>query len=92
MGIELFFVRKRNLSFVAGVACSNREGLSGLFQSGRSSSTADGSMTLPDKIWAPNSPAFSSKSTRNPSFPASFAICFSRIAALSPAGPFQRSI
>lgn len=90
--MELFFVRKRILSFVAGVACSNLEGLSGSFQLGRSSSTADGSMTLPETIWAPNSPAFSSRSTRKSSFPASLAICFSRMAALRPAGPLKRSV
>ena len=89
MGIEPFFVRNRILSLIAGVACSKREGLLGSFQSGRSSSTADGSMTFPETICAPNSPAFSNKITRNSSFPALFAICFNRMAALSPAGPIQ---
>lgn len=87
IGIELFFVKNRILSLVAGVIFSKREGLSGEFQSGRSSLTADGSMTLPERMCAPNSPAFSSTSTRNSSLPASLASCFRRIAALSPAGP-----
>lgn len=89
MGIELFFVRNRNLSLVAGVAPSKREGLSSEFQSGRSSLTAEGSITFPESIWAPISPAFSNKTTRNSSLPALFASCLSLMAALSPAGPDQ---
>lgn len=50
MVMALFFVRKRILSWVAGVTCSNREGLSGDIQSGRSSLTAEGSMTLPETM------------------------------------------
>jgi hypothetical protein len=42
---------------------------------------------LPDTMWSPNSPAFSSNSTRKSSFPASFANCFSLMAADKPAGP-----
>ena len=87
MGIELFFVKKRILSLVAGVAFSKRRGLFSECQSGRSSFIAEGSTTLPESMWAPISPAFSSKTTRKSSLPASFASCFSLSAALSPAGP-----
>jgi hypothetical protein len=48
---------------------------------------AVGSMTAPDRICAPISPAFSNSNTRKSSLPASFASCFNRMAALSPAGP-----
>lgn len=89
MGIELFFVRNRNLSPVARVAPSKREGLSSEFQSGKSSLTAEGSMTFPESIWAPISPAFSNRTTRKSSLPALFASCLSLMAALSPAGPDQ---
>ena len=89
--MELFFVKKRILSFVAGVAFSKRTGFSAEFQPGRSSSTADGSMTLPESICAPISPAFSNRRTRNSSLPALLANCFSLMAALSPAGPTQIS-
>lgn len=81
------FVRKRILSPPAGVACSNRLELSSANQSGSSSSTAEGWITAPERICAPISPAFSRSSTRKSSLPASFASCFNRIAALSPAGP-----
>lgn len=50
MGIDLFLVRKRILSWEAGVAFSKRAGLSGSFQSGISSLTADGSMTFPETM------------------------------------------
>lgn len=92
IGMALFFVKKRILSFVAGVTFSKRDGLSGEFQSGMSSLTADGSMTLPERTCAPNSPPFSSTSTRNSSLPASLASCFRRMAALSPAGPTRISV
>lgn len=87
MGIEDVLVRKRILSPVAGVTCSNRFSLSSESQSGINSWMAVGSMTAPDRICAPISPAFSRSMTRNSSLPASFANCFSRMAALSPAGP-----
>lgn len=91
MGMALFFVRKRILSWVAAVACSNRAGLSGDIQSGRSSLTAEGSMTLPETMWSPNSPAFSKRRTRKSSLPASLANCLSLMAALSPEGPRRQS-
>ena len=87
IGIELDFVRNRILSPVAGVAFSNRLSLSSANQSGINSLIAVGSITAPERICAPISPAFSSNRTRKSSFPASFASCLSRIAALSPAGP-----
>ena len=87
MGIELFFVKNRILSFVAGVAPSNLDVLSSESQSGSNSLIAEGSMTFPDKTCAPISPAFSRSRTLNSSFPVSLAICLSLIAALSPAGP-----
>lgn len=87
MGIALFLVKNRILSCVAGVAFSKREGLSGEAQPGRRSLMADGSITFPERMCAPISPAFSSKRTRNSSFPASLASCLRRMAALSPAGP-----
>lgn len=57
------------------------------FQSGSSSLSADGSITAPERMWAPMSPAFSRRRTRKSSFPASFESCFRRIAAERPAGP-----
>jgi hypothetical protein len=71
----------------AGVAFSNREGLSSESQSGMRSFMAVGSRTLPERMWAPISAAFSRSTTRNSSLPASLAICFNRMAALRPAGP-----
>ena len=52
------------------------------FQSGNSSFIARGSITAPDRIWAPTSPPFSTTHTL-----ASGANCLSRIAADRPAGP-----
>jgi hypothetical protein len=74
-------------SLAAGVACSNREGLSSESQSGMRSFIAVGSRTLPERMWAPISLAFSRSTTLNSSLPASLASCFSRMAALRPAGP-----
>ena len=91
MGIAEFFVKKRILSFVAMVAPSNLLGLSSESQSGRSSFTAEGSMTLPDRMWAPISPAFSRSRTRKSSLPASVASCLSLMAALRPAGPVEEA-
>lgn len=87
MGIAEFFVRKRILSCVAMVAPSNLLGLSSESQLGRSSFTAEGSITLPESIWAPISPAFSRSRTRKSSLPAAVASCLSLMAALRPAGP-----
>jgi hypothetical protein len=87
MGIALDLVRKRILSLVAGVTSLNRFSFSSASQSGISSLIAVGSMTAPDRICAPSSPAFSRSRTRKSSFPASLASCLRRIAALSPAGP-----
>jgi hypothetical protein len=74
-------------SSFAGVMSKNRSGLSSDRQFGNSSSSAEGSITFPDTIWSPSSPAFSSSNTLKSSFPASFASCLSLIAAESPAGP-----
>lgn len=85
--MALDLVKNRILSLVTGVTSSKRFGLSSEFQSGSSSLRADGSITLPLTIWSPISPAFSKRSTRKSSLPASLASCFSRMAALRPAGP-----
>lgn len=81
------FVRNRILSPITGVVPSNLFSLSSASQSGINSLMAVGSMTAPESMCAPISPAFSNNTTRNSSLPASFASCFSRMAALSPAGP-----
>ncbi len=57
-----------------------------LRQSGKRRSSATGSITAPDRIWAPTSEPFSSTTTET-SLPFSAASCFSLIAAASPAGP-----
>lgn len=77
-------------SLPAGVAPSKRDSLSSASQSGKSSSTALGWMTAPDRMWAPSSPAFSRSRTRKSSFPASLASCLRRMAAERPAGPVAR--
>lgn len=87
MGIALFLVRKRMRSDVTAVTFLNLFSLSGLFQSGRSSLRALGSITAPERMCAPMSPAFSSRRTRKSSLPAALACCFKRIAAERPAGP-----
>ena len=51
-------------------------------QSGISRSSADGSITAPERIWAPTSEPFSTTTTL-----ISGEICLSRIAAARPAGP-----
>ncbi len=56
------------------------------FQSGISSFRPRGSITAPDRMWAPISEPFSNTATES-SDPASAASCFSRIAADRPAGP-----
>ena len=55
-------------------------------QFGSSSFSAIGSITAPDRMFAPISDPFSSTQT-DTSRPASAARCFTRIAAASPAGP-----
>jgi len=52
------------------------------FQSGNSSAIARGSMTAPDRMWAPISEPFSIRQTE-----ISGESCFRRIAAARPAGP-----
>ena len=83
-------VKKRILSWVAGVAFSNLDGLSEERHSGSNSLTADGSITLPDRMCAPRSLAFSRTRTRKSWFPASLLSCLRRMAALRPAGPVER--
>ena len=72
----------RNLSRVTGVS----SGAPLASQSGKSSFRAFGSMTAPDRMWAPTSEPFSSTATLI-SLPAFIASCFSRMAADRPAGP-----
>jgi len=56
------------------------------FQSGISSFNPIGSITAPDRMWAPISEPFSIRQTET-SWLRSAASCFNRIAAASPAGP-----
>ena len=56
------------------------------FQSGMSSFRPIGSITAPDRMWAPISEPFSIRQT-DTSWLRSAASCLSRIAADSPAGP-----
>ena len=56
------------------------------FQSGMSSLSPIGSITAPDRMWAPISEPFSIRQT-DTSWLRSAASCFRRIAAASPAGP-----
>jgi hypothetical protein len=56
------------------------------FQSGMSSFSPIGSITAPDRMWAPISEPFSIRQT-DTSWLRSAASCLSRIAADSPAGP-----
>ena len=56
------------------------------FQSGYSSERPPGSITAPDRMWAPISDPFSSTATLT-SAPAAAAFCFRRMAADRPAGP-----
>ena len=77
----------------AGPRTSHRSSVTGVssgapiaFQSGKSSFIALGSITAPDRMWAPTSEPFSSTATEI-SDPASAASCFRRMAAASPAGP-----
>ena len=67
-----------NLSLVTAVS----SGAPFSFQSGKSSFSAVGSITAPDRMCAPTSPAFSTTQTA-----ASGASCFRRMAAARPAGP-----
>lgn len=90
--MALFLVKKRILSSMTAVACSNRTGFNGEIQSGSNLFTVVGSRTLPETIWPPISAAFSNRTTRKFSFLASFANCFRRMAALSPAGPECESV
>ena len=78
----LFLVKNMNLSAVTGVS----SGAPRPCQSGISSFKLRGSNTAPDKICAPISLPFSIRQT-SMSLPASFANCFSRIAADKPDGP-----
>ena len=71
-----------NRSVVTGVS----SGAPFSFQSGNSSARPFGSITAPERMWAPTSEPFSSTATEI-SDPAAAASCFSRIAAASPAGP-----
>ena len=71
-------VRYMKRSSVAGVVSS---GMSSR-QSGSSSSNARGSITAPERMWAPISPPFSTRHTA-----ASGASCLSLMAAAKPAGP-----
>ena len=74
--------RTRKRSFVTGVS----SGAPLAFQSGINSFKPTGSMTAPERMWAPTSEPFSSTATET-SVPAAAAPCLSRIAAASPAGP-----
>ena len=81
--LYFFFAVSTQCSFfVTGTV----RGLSSSFQSGSNSSSAFGSTTAPERMCAPTSEPFSRMQTLS-SRPASFASCFRRIAAASPAGP-----
>ena len=92
LGVELFpgFAAAEVLynddGSVKGVATGALSGAPCACQSGRSSLSARGSMTAPERICAPISEPFSSRQTLI-SPPFSAASCFSRIAAARPAGP-----
>src|SRR6185312_6268866 len=79
---EPVLVSHRNWSSVTVVSI----GAPFSFQSGMSSLMATGSITAPDRMWAPTSEPFSSTQT-DTSWLRSAASCFSRIAAERPAGP-----
>src|SRR3954469_22697425 len=76
--IAEFRVRKRKRSSVTGTLI----GAPFSFQSGMSSPIARGSITAPERMWAPISEPFSSTHTE-----VSGESCFTRIAAARPAGP-----
>jgi hypothetical protein len=73
-----FSVRKRKRSSLTGVL----SGAPLCFHSGTSSASARGSITAPDRMWAPISEPFSSTQTE-----VSPESCLMRIAAARPAGP-----
>ena len=75
---DLFFPKNKNFSFVTLVLIGEFNS----FQLGKSSSKALVSKTLPLRIWAPISDAFSNKQTFN-----SGSYCFYLIAVDKPEGP-----
>lgn len=81
-GMRIVSVRIAIVSSVTAVETGEPISL----QSGKSSSSARGSMTAPERVCAPGVPAFSITVTRY-SLPAAALSCLSLIAALSPAGP-----
>ena len=74
--------RARYRSLLTGVS----SGAPFCFQSGMSSSSALGSMTAPERMWAPTSEPFSTTAT-DTSRPCAAASCLRRMAAVRPAGP-----